>query len=135
MSSKERWYTGGAVVIGAIVLYLLLHKVGAVAPGWQINIPALQPATIPPPQETVFNFPLTQNNNPSPCQPTCGCSSGGLFASISDMIASFTGQEAAIEDSYFAGIIASLPPWFAQNLNNVEGAYTSGASINAFNSF
>ena len=103
MTKGDKWWTGGAIVIGAIVLYLLLHKSGAIAPGWQINIPALKPAIIPPPETYSFNFQLPDNNTPSPCQPTCGCSGdGGLFASISDMLTKLTGEQTKIEESYFA---------------------------------
>ncbi len=132
MTDKDKWLTGGAIVLGGIILYLLLHKAGAIAPGWGLNFPPFNPSPIPPPVEYTVNASFPVQAQPSPCQPTCGCSGGGLFASISDMLTKLTGEQAAIEESYFAGIIASLPPWFSQNLNNVEGAYASGASINAF---
>ncbi len=130
MNANDKWWTTGAVVVGVIILYFLLHKSGVIVPAapFTINLPG--PPAPPPPVNYVVNVPNGAVNTPQ--APGTGCSCNGenpLFTSLATMINAEAQRLAQIEESYLSGIEASLPDWFAQNLNNVEGAYLSGASV------
>ncbi len=135
MTRGEKWGTAAAVVGGVVILYFLLHRSGAIAPGWTINVPPLAPPIMPAPVNYQINLNYPVNANPPGSGSSCGCDgSNPLYSSFAALISAATGNYVNIEQSYFNSILASFPAYFAQDLNNVEGARLSESSKAIFSS-
>jgi hypothetical protein len=127
---NERWEVG--VAIGIVILILLLAYLnGAMQPsvpplpGIQSNNGVDQP-NIWMPATTLPNInvnvpPANQYNVGNGVSCGCGCNNQATFGSLQQMIDTYNQQLANVESGYYARMIAMLPTYVSQYVNNLTG--------------
>jgi hypothetical protein len=136
---NERWEIG--VAIGIIILILLLAYLnGAMQQSLQPP-PSLQSPSAPNqpniwspaltmPSINVTAPPANQYNVGNGVTCGCGCNNQSSFATLDQMIAAYNQQLANVESGYYASMIAMLPSYISQYVNNLTG-FAEGLKANA----
>lgn len=145
MKEKELIEIGAAVIAGLVLFILLRHQAQTGTPLAVMNSPLVPPSS--PNDYLTYNQPSmnsgAQNNIPTVTPATlgpaaqtnapCACSSSPVqYASLNAFAGTLAAMENTVIEAYQNSILAAIPSWLGEFINNTYAPEASAAASGAF---